>query len=280
MEDLKGYKWKNLSDNGKYVETTDTILIDVQLESSDFLFISPYFKELLNGNDIFHVFLSNYKKIFIPNYSIHLIDSWLTNNGIERYNYHFYVIACIFQEIYITSIENHSALNQPLVLQFQDESKDLKLLLDIIRDWMEGDRLKTRSISFKGKKTRTINNFFIVNDMFNMLIEKYGLTLDNFDIRREKLISNTNNIKFDEQDEYWKYLFCSSLLKFKTGNNNVGKISNLDIKFIGQFLSIIQIPIKKSSFELLTSIELSRLLTLDDLKYLRTFIKRNKSFFV
>jgi hypothetical protein len=280
MEDLKGYKWKNLSDKGKYVEAVSTSLITIQLKSSDFLFISSYFKELLNGYDIVEVFLNKYNKISIPNQSIDFINTLLSFNGVERYNNHFYVIACVFQEIYITSIENDSVTNQPLVLSFQDESKDLRLLLDIIRDWIEGDRLKTNSISFKGKKTRTINNFFIVNDMFNMLIEKYGLTLTNFDTIKEKLISNTNNIKFEEQDEYWKYLFCRSLLEFKTGNNNVHKISNSDIKFVGQFLSIIQTPINKSPFELFPAIELSNLITLDDIKYLRTFIKRHKSFFV
>ena len=67
MEDLKGYKWENLSDKGKYVEAVSPSLITIQLKSSDFLFISSYFKELLNGYDIVQVFLNKYNKISIPN---------------------------------------------------------------------------------------------------------------------------------------------------------------------------------------------------------------------
>ena len=91
MEDLKGYKWKNLSDKGKYVEAVSPSLITIQLKSSDFLFISSYFKELLNGYDIVQVFLNKYNKISIPNQSINFINTLLSFNRVEKYNNHFYV---------------------------------------------------------------------------------------------------------------------------------------------------------------------------------------------
>ena len=92
MEDLKGYKWENLSDKGKYVEAVSPSLITIQLKSSDFLFISSYFKELLNGYDIVQVFLNKYNKISIPNQSINFINTLLSFNRVEKYNNHFYVI--------------------------------------------------------------------------------------------------------------------------------------------------------------------------------------------
>ena len=91
MEDLKGYKWENLSDKGKYVEAVSPSLITIQLKSSDFLFISSYFKELLNGYDIVQVFLNKYNKISIPNQSINFINTLLSFNRVEKYNNHFYV---------------------------------------------------------------------------------------------------------------------------------------------------------------------------------------------
>lgn len=281
MDKSKEYKWKTLADKKKYltVSTVNSTLFGVEsLNSSSIL---PFLKIIRNYevDNIFEKFIENYEEIRIPTKTKSLIDDLLATNGINDLNVDFYLIACILQEKYISCFERKNELNQPLVRDFQDRSTDLNVLLDVIYDKLIHKPLVT-SISFKGKTTRTISNFFVVNDLLGIIIEAYGITLENFDQRKKELLKNTNSFLFEKRDEFWKFIFAKGLYDFLSPVKSIGdKVKNEHIRFVGQFLHIAQIPVNKTSFEISDTNELEEILSLEEIKYLNLFIKRPKSFF-
>ncbi len=282
MEKSKDYKWKTLNLNKQYILQNDLESFLFQTENLK----SPFFLTFLdtiehkNDYDLFKSFKNNYSTIQIPLSTKELIDKLLFENNIKNLNIEFYLLACVFQDKYVFSLEDLNELNQPLVKDFQNESKDLKILLDVINDTLKNGVKSISSISFKSKKTKTISNFFIVHDLLNLIIEGYGISLDNFEKRKTEMLENTNNLKFEFRDEYWKYIFAIGLYLFISQDKTIINTKNKNIKFVGQFLHIAQIPVNKANFEISNSNNLQDILTPDDIKYLTLFIKRPKSFFI
>lgn len=282
MKELKDYIWKTLNINKQYLPENDSKLSSFQTANLKSSFFYAFLDIIQHKNtyNLFEAFEKNYANIQIPLSTVKLIDNLLLENRIENLNKEFYLLACVFQDQYVLSLEDLNDLRQPLVKEFQDESKDLKILLDIIHDTLKNGVKSISSISFKSKKTKTISNFFIVHDLLNLIIESYGISLDNFEKRKTEILENTNNLKFELRDEYWKYVFAIGLYTFISQNKIVNGTTNKDIKFVGQFLHIAQIPVNKANFEISNSNNLKDLLTSDDIKYLNIFINRPKSFFV
>jgi hypothetical protein len=114
-----------------------------------------------------------------------------------------------------------------------------------------------------------------------LLAESYNLTLENFDSRKQELLKNTNNIKFELLDEFYKYYFSISLYKYISKSKKItSNLSNKYLKYVIQLLHISQIPIIKTHFEVPSTEVLNELYTPDEIKYLSGFIKRPKSFFI
>lgn len=281
MDKSKEYKWKTLADKKKYltVSTVNSTLFSIKsLNSSTLL---PFLKIIMNYelDNIFEKFKENYEKIRIPIKTKNLIDDLLVANSIDNLKTEFYFIACVLQEKYISCFERKNELSQPLVRDYQDRSIDLNLLLDVIHDKLI-DKAIVASISFKVKNTRTISNFFVVNDLLGIIIEGYGITLENFEQRKKELLKNTNSFLFEKRDEFWKFVFAKGLYNFISPVRSIGdKIKNEHIRFVGQFLHIAQIPVNKTNFEISDTNELEEILSVEEIKYLNLFIKRPKSFF-
>lgn len=282
MEESKDYKWKTLNLNKQYLPQNDLEFFSIQTTNLKSSFFHTFLDIIKHKNtyNLFKAFKDNYANVQIPLSTLKLIDNLLLENHIENLNKEFYLLACVFQDKYILSLENLNELRQPLVKEFQDESKDLKILLDVIHDALKNGVKSISSISFKSKKTKTISNFFIVHDLLNLIIDGYGISLDNFEKRKTEILENTNNLKFEFQDEYWKYIFAKGLYVFISQNIIVSGTTNKHIKFVGQFLHIAQIPVNKANFEISNSNNLKDLLAPNEIKYLNIFIKRSKSFFI
>ena len=282
MEKSIDYKWKTLNLNKQYILQNDLESFSFQTENLKSSFFLTFLDTIEHKNEynLFKSFKNNYSTIQIPLSTKELIDKILFENNIKNLNIEFYLLACVFQDKYVFSLEDLNELSQPLVKDFQNESKDLKILLDIINDTLKNGVKSINSISFKSKKTKTISNFFIVHDLLHLIIEGYGISLDNFEKRKTEILENTNNLKFDCRDEYWKYLFAKGLYLFISQDRNISVTTNKNIKFVGQFLHVTQIPVNKVNFEIPNSNNLKDILTPDDVKYLSLFIKRSKSFFI
>jgi hypothetical protein len=281
MDESKEYKWKTLGDTKKYFTISDvdsTLFNTTNLNSPPLLL----FLKIISNYDLdntFKRFKENYEAIRVPTKTKKLIDDLLVANKLDNVNIEFYLIACIFQKLYISCVERKNELSKPLVRDFQDRSIDLKILLDVIHDKLNDNAILS-SISFKGKKTRTISNFFVVNDLLEIIIEGYGITPENFEKRKTELLKNTSSFLFEKRDEFWKFVFAKGLYDFISQGRSVSdKMKNEHIRFVGQFLHIAQIPVKKTNFEISDTNELEEILSLEEIKYLNLFIKRQKSFF-
>ena len=282
MDESKEYKWETLSGKKKYFAVSDDNSVLFKRSDLNPSALHP-FLNIISSYDldnIFERFEKNYEEIRIATKTKKLIDDLLVANSVDNLNIEFYFIACVLQEKYISCFERKNELSQPLVRDFQDRYKDLILLLDIIYDKLNNNKIVS-SISFKGDKTRTISNFFVVNDTLRIIIEGYGITIENFEKRKNELLKNTNSFLFEKRDEFWKFVFAKGLYDFISRGRSVSdKMKNEHIRFVGQFLHIAQIPVKKSPFEILDANDLGEILSLQEIKHLRIFIKRSKSFFI
>jgi hypothetical protein len=283
MDEPKEYNWKTLNLQKQYLSIKDVVSISFQTSNLKSSFFTPFLDtfEISKTPNIFDPFLKDYNAIRIPLKTKKLLDDLLLKNNIGNFNNEFYFLSCIFQEVYVRSIEKSNDLRMPLVTDFQDESKDLNKLLNIIHDKLKNGNTAISAISFKSRETKTINNFFIIKDILNLIINGYGINLDNFEERKLQLLENTNNIKFDLRDELWKYNFSKALYDFISKRDvTTDKILNKHIRFVGQFLCISQIPVIKTSFEVSNTKDLDSILEQSDIKYLSKFIFRPKSFFL
>lgn len=281
MSDLKTYLWKELNIYGKYISISQADTISFSLDDINRSFVLSFYEESFGWENYIDDFLSTHNEATMPLKAKKLIDELLRLNNIIGLNIEFYTLACIFQKAYIHLIENPRNMRLPGMKDFQNESTELKILLQIIHDNLNNIPPKVASISFKGKKTETVKNFLIVNDILRLLAEGYNLTLENFERRKKELLDNTNNVKFDSLDEFYKYYFSLSLNNYISNViSSDSKFSSAQLKFVLQFLHITQIPINKSFFEVPSSAKLEDYCTLDNIKYLHSFISRPKSFFI
>jgi hypothetical protein len=282
MDESKEYKWETLGEKKKYLAVSDVNSVHFKISNLNTSALLPFLKIISNYDldNIFEKFKENYEDIRVPTKTKKLIDDLLVANSIDNLNIEFYFIACVLQEKYISCFERKNELSQPLVRDFQDQSTDLKLLLDIIHDKLNGNA-GVSSISFKGEKTKAIGNFFVVNDLLRIIIEGYGITPENFEKRKIELLKNTPTFLFEKRDEFWKFIFAKGLYDFiSQGSSFNDKMKNEHVRFVGQFLQIAQIPVNKTNFEILDANDLGEILSPQEIKHLHIFIKRPKSFFI
>jgi hypothetical protein len=276
MVETNTYSWKELpSINGEYIVASSGVTSKIDIKDCDLTSIVPFFDE---DKFIFN-FIGNHQFFTISNSAKKLIDNLLVNYKIDNANFSFYLLSAIFQEKYISYYESRPNMAKPLYEDYQNERKDLELLLDILYIKLsKGSNNSIKSISFKTEKPNTINNFFVVDEVLDALIMSYGLTLENFEKRKQTLINKTNDIKLNLSDEYQKWLLskglCNYISKGEINTNN--NIPNKYSRFVGSFLHISQIPINKTNFE----VNPNDIISVEDIKYLNGFLKRGKSFFV
>ncbi len=281
MNESKTYLWKELNIGKKYTLISDVSPCTIPNTNIDNRFILSFYDISMGWDNFISDFLDNYEAITFPVTIKKLIDDLLEFQKIEDKNNEFYYLACIFQKVYISLKDSSRNVRYSDIKSFQDESIDLKLLLNILHDYLSNSPSKVKSISFKKNSPKRIENFFIINDILRILAEGYNLTLNNFENRKKELLNNTNNVKFDLLDEFYKYYFSLSLYKYISNEIAIDyKFLNAHLKFVTQFLHISQIPINKTYFEVPKSLMLDDFCSPDDLKYLRSFISRPKSFFI
>jgi hypothetical protein len=277
MAEINTYYWKELpSLNREYIEANSGITSTIEIKDCVLTSIRPFFDD---DRFISH-FIENYQFFTISNSAKKLIDNLLVNYKIDIANSSFYLLSAIFQEKYISYYESPPNMAKPLYKDYQNERKDLEILLDILYIKLsQGSNNVIKSISFKTEKSITINNFFIVDEVLDTLIKSYDLKLENFEKRKQTLINKTNNIKLELFDEHQKWLLIKGLYNYISKDETTNKLLNKYIRFVGSFIHISQIPINKTHFEVISN-EINTIISEEEIKYLNIFLKRPKSFFV
>ena len=278
MAETNTYYWKELlSLNKEYIKASSGISSAIDIKDCDLSSILLFFDEdLLNSN-----FIEEYQFFTISTSAKNLIDILLENHQIYDVNSSFYLLSAIFQKEYINYYELLPNMAKPLHKDFQNERKDLGTLLDILYLKLSQGNNVVKSVSIKTKKTITINNFFVVNDVLDALIKYYDLNLKNFEKRKQKLIEDTNSVKLELFDEYQKWLFIKGLYNYISKNkDSTSKTLNEHIRFVGSFILISQIPINKTHFEVPILNDIKTIISIEEIKYLNGFLNRPKAFFV
>lgn len=142
-------------------------------------------------------------------------------------------------------------LNDQMVKYFENEKKELTKLLDLLKEFHFGQRNFIKKLHFKNEdNSLMLKNFFVVSDVYNSVIQQFDLnvsTKQDFDKRKEELLSNTNQLKFSKASQYAKMIIIQG---FYNHFKDLEVSENIRFSIVGAFLVCSQIPISEHPFML------------------------------
>lgn len=272
MTDNRTYHWKNLNLDKKYLLESLNKTSQINTNDIDFSFIKKYFKDSTFLDD----FTNYHDAILISKRIKKLIDDLLESYNLVSFQNEFYVLSAIIQKEYIYYYENPLDLDEPLMKDFQSASKDIKALFEILRQKLDNGNSLIKSASFNLGENKTIKSFFIVDEILEILIDSYGLTLDNFDLVLSDNIERYVNVNMKELAEYHKWRFIHGFYNFIKSKDYNGTVESHDLKFIVMLFHISQIPINVMQFEISDSNSIEDYFDEQSIKYMRLTLNRPK----
>lgn len=191
---------------------------------------------------------NNVKSVVVPGTVKKLVDDFCQSYS-KINNLRLISLIAGAQNLYRT----YSEINSPesLVNQYENLKKDLSYLLSLMKEYQFGDRNFTSDVRLKHKK-HTINNFFLIDDMFKALLDYYELDVDSpqdFEMRTEELLGGTNQLKYSKALAYSKIIVAEAfnyILRDLNINNHTRHI------YIGVFFNCAQIPLERTNNQLLS----------------------------
>ncbi len=216
------------------------------------IFTIKSFKELLPDNpDFLSEFIEMYDQVKIPQTIVELFNKLFIFEGSRRnksqfyeyelneYSEEFLLLSCASQE----KISLHWFITDPndkLHESFLHATDDYNNLLSILESFLKNpnknsiiviDYYSNPFAQFKSE------NFFVTSEILSSLCEKYNLNLENFEKRKEEILTLTYHL---EEWNNIKKTVAKNLFNFLQQKG----LSQADSKrFIGAFLIISQIPI-------------------------------------
>jgi hypothetical protein len=270
MTNSNTYIYKELNINGSYqLSQNERLISSYNIENSDLSFIIPFF----HNPSFIENFKNNYSSISILNKTTVLIDDLLKRYHLEDKRLDFYVLVCAIQKEYINLYETPFDNRDRMNIDFQNLHKDVAMLLKIIRSYLL-DTNNIQAVSIKTDSNTTFKNMFFIRDIMDALIFKYGLTLENFEVKKQLILDNYHPLKFSLLDEYFKYETILGLYDFiiREKHSNA-KIRNRDLRFVGSILHLSQISINAKSHEIILT-DLKNLVSTSDINNLNNYLKR------
>jgi hypothetical protein len=269
MTNSNTYFYKELNINGGYKIPRTESLRSYDIQNSDLSFIIPFF----NNSTFIENFKINHSSIAISNLTTVLIDDLLNHYHLEDKQLDFYVLVCAIQKEYINIYETPFDNRDRMNIDFQNLYKEVAMLLKIIRSYLL-DANNIQAVSIKTDSNTTFKNMFFIRDIMDALIFKYGLTLENFEVKKKLILDNYHPQKFSLLDEYFKYETILGLYDFiiKEKQSNA-KISNRDLRFVGSILHLSQISINAKSHEIILT-DIKNLVSTSDINNLNNYLKR------
>ncbi|MFN4149909.1 MAG: hypothetical protein ACK4IX_03115 [Candidatus Sericytochromatia bacterium] len=224
------YVWQKYTPNG-YSQ------VNLQDSNSTSYSISPpnLTEELRKITSLFY---KTYSQTKIPKENNKLLISLLELYGIETHLDSYVTIGCALQ--YTHQINYNNEMDS-VTEDFNTTKRDYKNFLEVLEKYILLDNKKNaQSISFKFRnKTHTISNTFILNDVYKALLNQYDINIENYQIRKEDILSKTNQIKVEKYDEKVKTDFAQLIY------NNIKSpdLKQADVvKFIGTFFTLFEVP--------------------------------------
>jgi len=258
----------------KYVGNSEYTHFDFPLEDI-FLSITlnpeqrPFLDEELNGA------LTVFDKVSLPSGSYNNLKSLLSHFDLSKHLEFFLLLIANTQNYYIL----YSEINDgPLMEDFMFEKKDMKKFIRAIEKNMKEGDAQSHSISFKfNNETITINNFFILADIFRALRSQYHIEQNNLDEIKESLLADSDRFKFEKGSEYIKskavqYVHdCFKQIAPERSQNQI-------LKFCGVFLHIAEIPSNNNRDEILIG-EIDDALNIIDHDNIRHYLYPRSSYY-
>lgn len=200
---------------------------------------------ILKGNKFYKPNSHNFSILRLPESSYQNLQELLNKFELQVFERDFlYYIALTQNSFLLYKYDvNQNVSDRELLDHFIYEKKDLNKLMNILELFVLGDKGKLKSISFKfsKNKTQTINNFFVIYDIYESIIESFGLNENNFDRYKKKILEKANNFDFKKGDKYVKMIVIQNLCEFLKYHKSDIK-GNQALRFCGLFLHICQIP--------------------------------------
>lgn len=181
--------------------------------------------------------------IQLPKTSLNHLEKLLQEFNLESYINEFLTLVALTQKNYLLYNDD---LDSDLHKDFIDEKKDLIKLLDVINHSFSNKKdLHSISFKYKSNQSKTIKNFFILDEIYKALAKYYNVSESNFTKKKNELIKLTNQFNYKKGKDYIKSKVVISIFSFF--ENNYPDISeNQSLKFCGVFLHICQIPSNNS----------------------------------
>ena len=154
------------------------------------------------------------------------------------------------QRLYL-NFQNNIDLNDQMVKYFENEKKELTQLIDLLKEFHFNQRNFIKKLHFKNENSSLmLKNFFVVSDVYTSVIQQFDLnvpTKQDFDKRKEELLSNTNQLKFSKASQYAKMIIIQG---FYNHFKDLEVSENTRFSIVGAFLVCSQIPISEDPFML------------------------------
>lgn len=230
------YKLKRYVHPSNYIDFTEDLITKNIIELKHIKFELPEINTTITVGS---------KQLKLPDKSYQNLKNLLEYFYLKAFEEEFLSFVSISQSTYLTY---NKKFEGELEECFLKERKGLEKLLKVLELYLFGSKKKLHSISFKFKRepTQTINNLFVLDDIFNVILSSYKLTEDNFCARKKDILNNTNIFNFKKGGQYIIMKITQNLFTFLKKYAN-GISDNEALRFCGVLLHICQIPSNKKS---------------------------------
>ncbi|RXM44906.1 hypothetical protein [Flavobacterium sp. YO12] len=259
------YKWKNFADDSQYstrtIEECELNFRDLPTEIDSI--VKPFFK--------------HYQTTEIPTFNKKLLVDLLALNHLDISLEQFITIGCALQVQWNSALTIYE--DDDLVKDFDLEKESYEALFDVLEKFLFAENHKDlHSLSFKFlfSGITTVNNFFVLRDLYEAICLGYGINKENFEERKIEILSMTNRVKLSKLGEKIKTDYARAL--YDNIESKFSKDSDI-LRFIGAFFHIFQVPTNNSQTRELLYDDISGTLKSIDIKNFRHYLANRPSIF-
>ncbi|SFD37656.1 hypothetical protein [Flavobacterium phragmitis] len=259
------YKWKNFADDSQY---STSAIEECELSFQDLL---PEISSVVKP------FFAHHQKAEIPTKNKKLLVDLLALNILDISLQQFITIGCALQSQWNSALTMYE--DDDLVRDFDLEKENYKSLFDVLEKFLFAENYRDlHSLSFKSSfsGTTTVNNFFVLRDLYEAICLGYDIKKENFEERKAEILSMTNQVRLPKLGEkikidYARTLYNAIESKFDKGADT--------LRFIGAFFHIFQVPTNNSQTLELLYDNISDTLESIDIKNFRHYLTHRPSIF-
>lgn len=192
--------------------------------------------------DIIQIDISTFKftQFSIPSNILELLRELVKLYNLEIFSSDFITLLAFTQNTYFNESEHLSIINS-MDEDYLNLSKNLSSLFDILEEYLFSNNYNyLKSIYFKNKNGNnlTVDNFFVVQDIYSSIIHYYGFNKDNFTSKKLQILEDESTVQYKNTSETYKKQFIKQLYSFLI-DRDLKKSDSL--RFIGAFLHFAQI---------------------------------------